>query len=190
MKIASRLMLGATVLTALAVVGSAGTTGWLALNHSSQAVEAALQRQFQTTAAGREEALLRQFESFGELLQSQAHSRMTQEALYGFVRPFDSYRYEVPATINIAELREQLGHWYQDEYIPFHRRNGEYRNERTPDWQGWLDNMAHDALLLTDQPRWTGCFASDGRSSRQHHLFPAAPQVPRQLSRSGGAFRF
>ncbi len=62
MKIASRLMLGATVLTALAVVGSAGTTGWLALNHSSQAVEAALQRQFQTTAAGREEALLRQFE--------------------------------------------------------------------------------------------------------------------------------
>src|SRR5690625_2679053 len=122
MKIASRLMLGATVLTALAVVGSAGTTGWLALNHSSQAVEAALQRQFQTTAAGREEALLRQFESFGELLQSQAHSRMTQEALYGFVRPFDSYRYEVPATINIAELREQLGHWYQDEYIPFHRR--------------------------------------------------------------------
>lgn len=148
MKIASRLMLGATVLTALAVVGSAGTTGWLALNHSSQAVEAALQRQFQTTAAGREEALLRQFESFGELLQSQAHSRMTQEALYGFVRPFDSYRYEVPATINIAELREQLGHWYQDEYIPFHRRNGEYRNERTPDWQGWLDNMAYEALLL------------------------------------------
>src|SRR5690625_5393294 len=107
MKIASRLMLGATVLTALAVVGSAGTTGWLALNHSSQAVEAALQRQFQTTAAGREEALLRQFESFGELLQSQAHSRMTQEALYGFVRPFDSYRYEVPATINIAERSEE-----------------------------------------------------------------------------------
>lgn len=143
MKIASRLMLGATLLTALAVVGSAGTTGWLALNHSSLAVETALQRQFQTTAAGREDALVRQFESFRELLQSQAHNRMTQEALYGFVRPFDSYRYEVPAT-DAAALREQLGHWYQHEYIPFHWRSA----DSTPDWQNWLDSMAYEALLL------------------------------------------
>lgn len=143
MKIASRLMLGATLLTALAVVGSAGTTGWLVLSHSSHAVETALQRQFQTTAAGREDALLRQFESFGELLQSQAHSRMTQEALYGFVRPFDSYRYEVPAT-NAANLREQLGLWYQHEYIPAHWP----RVDQPPDWQNWLDGMAHEALLL------------------------------------------
>lgn len=143
MKIASRLMLGATLLTALAVVGSAGTTGWLAINHSSVAVQAALERQFQTTAAGREDALLRQFESFGELLQSQAHSRMTQEALYGFVRPFDSYRYEVPPS-NAATLREQLALWYQHEYVPFHWPDA----DTAPDWQGWLDTMAYEALLL------------------------------------------
>lgn len=43
MKISRRLMLGATLLTAVSVIGSAGTTGWLALNDSSHAFEGALE---------------------------------------------------------------------------------------------------------------------------------------------------
>ena len=181
MKIASRLMLGATLLTALAVIGSSGVTGWWAMNHSSRAVSEALERQFLSIAAGRENALHQQFEHFSELLQSQAHNRMTQDALYRFVRPFDSYRYEVPFT-DEATLREQLAQWYKEQYAPFYRRAS---GGTAPDWQAWLDAMRYEALLiqhyyLQTNPDGPGHFESledreDGTIyTQQHRLYHAS----------------
>lgn len=47
MKIATKLMLGASLLTIIAVTISAGATGWLALKQARQSVEYSVHQQFQ-----------------------------------------------------------------------------------------------------------------------------------------------
>lgn len=143
MTISRRLMLGALFLTTLSVVSSTGITGWLALNKSSQAIEHSLTRQFQTIAASREDAISQLFDGYRDLLQALAHNRMTQEALYGFVRPFDSYRYEVPYTPAEA-LRDELQGWYQDRFASHYR----HVTGNTAPIKSWLDSMTYEAQLL------------------------------------------
>ncbi|MEE2000963.1 hypothetical protein QWY20_05815 [Alkalimonas sp. MEB108] len=46
MKIATKLMLGASLLTIIAVTISAGATGWLALKQARQSVEYSVHQQF------------------------------------------------------------------------------------------------------------------------------------------------
>lgn len=143
MKISSRLMLGATLLTVVSVIGSAGTTGWLALRDSSRAIEDSLEKQFQAIASSRDDAVTRLFEGYNDLLHSLANGRMTQEALYGFVRPFDSYRYEVPY-MDPEALRGELEPWYREVLASHYRQTS---GERAPTKQ-WLDSMAYEAQLL------------------------------------------
>ncbi|ACE82874.1 methyl-accepting chemotaxis protein [Cellvibrio japonicus] len=144
MNISSRLMLGAMVLTGIAVILAAGTTGWLALQQTNRALSQNLEQRFQALAEGRAQAVATQFSSYAELLLSLSHGRMTQEAVYGFIRPFASYRYEVSATPE-AELRTQLADWYQQTYAPYHRQltRGQPADART-----WVEGFSLETLLI------------------------------------------
>ncbi|WP_041521701.1 methyl-accepting chemotaxis protein [Gilvimarinus agarilyticus] len=144
MKISTRLTLGAIALTAVAVIGSAGTTGWLALKESSSAIETSLKNQFHAIARGRAAAIDAKLDSYRDLLSSLAHGRMTQDAVYGFVRPFDSYRYEVGITDKDA-ITAGLSTWYQQQYLP-HTRRTQYGFEPAVD--EWLPAMSFEAQLL------------------------------------------
>ncbi len=144
MKISSRLMLGAMLLTGITVLLAAGTTGWLAVKESNRALSHNLEQQFQALAAGRAQAVSAQFSNYQELLLSLAHGRMTQEAVYGFVRPFASYRYEVPSRDTEA-LRSELLHWYAQTYSPYHAQQtaGE-----TLDATPWVKAFSQETLLI------------------------------------------
>ncbi|WP_020207636.1 methyl-accepting chemotaxis protein [Gilvimarinus chinensis] len=144
MKISTRLMLGAIALTVFAVIGSAGTTGILALKDSSNAIETTLKNQFHAIALGREAAVQSSLNHYQDLLNSLANGRMTQDAAYGFVRPFDSYRYEV-GIMDKNALSSELAQWYQNEYTPFHQRKSD---GVTPAVGQWLEQMAYEAQLL------------------------------------------
>ncbi len=144
MKISSRLMLGAMLLTGVAVLLAAGTTGWLAVKESNRALSHNLEQQFQALAAGRAQAVSAQFSNYKELLLALANGRMTQEAIYGFVRPFSSYRYEVPSRAT-EELRGELQQWYSNTYLPFHRAQ---TNGDTIDSRAWLEKFSQEALLI------------------------------------------
>ena len=160
MKISTRLTLGAIALTAVAVIGSAGTTGWLALKESSSAIETSLKNQFHALARGRAAAIDAKLDGYSDLLNSLAHGRMTQDAVYGFVRPFDSYRYEVGNTDKVAVAAE-LSTWYQQQYLPFVRRT-QYGFEPAVDQ--WLTEMSFEAQLL------------------QHYYLQTNPGWPDQLA--------
>jgi methyl-accepting chemotaxis protein len=144
MKISSRLMLGAMLLTGLAVLLAAGTTGWFALTESNRALSQNLEQQFQSLATSRAQAITTQFSNYHELLLSLSHGRMTQEAVYGFVRPFASYRYEVTARTT-EELRSELADWYENTYAPYHQQQskGDTLNARS-----WLEKLSQEALLI------------------------------------------
>lgn len=144
MNIAARLMIGAVSLTALVVILAAGTTGWIAISDGSDAVESAIEQQFQAVAVGRENALQAQFGSYKDLLQSLAHNRMTQEASYGLVRAFSSYHYEVSAP-STDELRTQLNQWYAQEYLPLYEQKTQ--GLKAP-IDSWLSSLSIDALLI------------------------------------------
>ncbi|GGY83718.1 methyl-accepting chemotaxis protein [Cellvibrio zantedeschiae] len=144
MNIAARLMIGAVTLTATVVILAAGTTGWIAISDSADAVETAIEQQFEAVAVGRENALRAQFESYKDLLQSLAHNRMTQEAGYGLVRAFSSYHYEVTAPAT-EELRSQLSQWYQQEYAPAYQQQTHGLNAPVDDW---LASLSVDARLI------------------------------------------
>ena len=144
MKISSRLMLGAMLLTGVAVLLAAGTTGWLALKESNRSLSHNLEQQFQALAASRAQAITAQFSNYQELLLSLSHGRMTQEAVYGFVRPFASYRYEV-ASRPAEELRGELNSWYQNNYQPHHYQ---LSKGDSPDTRAWLETFSQEALLI------------------------------------------
>ncbi|UTF58752.1 methyl-accepting chemotaxis protein [Gilvimarinus sp. DA14] len=144
MKISTRLMVGAIALTVFAVIGSAGTTGILALKDSSNAIETTLKNQFHAIALGRDTAIQSSLSHYQDLLNSLANGRMTQDAAYGFVRPFDSYRYEV-GIMDKNALSGELAQWYRNEYSPFHQRQSA---GEAPNVNQWLEQMAYEAQLL------------------------------------------
>lgn len=144
MNIATRLMIGAIALTAIAVVSAAGTTGWLAVSDSSSVFEQSIAQQFQAVAIGRENAVQTQLTSYRELLLSLAHGRMAQDALYGLVRPFSSYHYEATSPGD-EELRRQLKEWYEQDYAPLYQTQTQGLNAPLEDW---LAGLSSDALLL------------------------------------------
>ena len=144
MKISTRIMLGATVLTGLAVLMSSGATGWFAVRDSSSAVETSIEQQFQAVATGLSNSVEYQFAGYRDLLQSQANGRMTQEAVYGFVRPFVSYRYEVTAP-DLQTLRSTMQQWYQSTYQPFYSRRS--HGLQAPAQQ-WVEQMSLEGLLI------------------------------------------
>ncbi len=144
MKIIIRLMVGATLLTGLAVLLSAAATGFLASRSASEVIEHAIEQQFQTIASSRQAQLLAEMHSLENLLQTMAHGRLVQDAVYGFIRPFASYRYEV-ATEPTDTLHQQMQQWYSTHYAPlFFARSG---GLAAPIDQ-WLASMSHEALLL------------------------------------------
>lgn len=144
MRIATKLMLGASLLTIVAVTISAGTTGWLALKQARQSVEYSVHQQFQAVAAGRQASLEQRYQSDSDLLLSLANSRLTQEAVYGFVRPYVSYRYEV-VTPPLDELRQNMLQWYQQQYQPWYRQQS--NGAQAPVVQ-WVEQMKLETLLL------------------------------------------
>ena len=144
MKISTRLMLGSSLLTILAVVVSSGITGWLALDRSSEAVGRSVEQQFMAVAAGRQSSVSSQVQSHHDLLLSVANSRMTQEAIYGFVRPFVSYRYEVTPP-KMEQLQQSMGAWYQEHYQPIYSERT--RGETAP-VADWLSAIRLEGLLL------------------------------------------
>lgn len=144
MKISTRLMLGSSLLTILAVVISSGITGWLALDRSSEAVGRTVEQQFMAVAAGRQSSVSSQLQSHHDLLLSVANSRMTQEAIYGFVRPFVSYRYEVTPP-KLEQLQQSMGDWYQQHYQPIYSERT--RGETAP-VADWLSAIRLEGLLL------------------------------------------
>ena len=144
MKISTRLMLGSSLLTILAVVVSSGITGWLALDRSSEAVGRSVEQQFMAVAAGRQSSVSSQVQSHHDLLLSVANSRMTQEAIYGFVRPFVSYRYEVTPP-KLEQLQQSMDAWYQEHYQPVYSERT--RGETAPVGD-WLSAIRLEGLLL------------------------------------------
>lgn len=144
MKISTRLMLGSSLLTILAVVVSSSITGWLALDRSSEAVGRSVEQQFMAVAAGRQSSVSSQVQSHHDLLLSVANSRMTQEAIYGFVRPFVSYRYEVSPP-KLEQLQQSMGDWYQEHYQPIYSERT--RGETAPA-ADWLSAIRLEGLLL------------------------------------------
>jgi len=143
MNIAARLLIGATALTAFAVILAAGTTGWLAIEDSADAFEHSINQQFQSVALGREQSLQRQFDGYRDLLLSLARSRMAQEALYSLVRPFASYHYEASSPGD-DQLRQQLRNWYDQGYRQHYRTD----TGQEPPIDTWLEGLSSDALLL------------------------------------------
>ncbi|MEE2000964.1 hypothetical protein QWY20_05820 [Alkalimonas sp. MEB108] len=95
-------------------------------------------------AAGRQASLEQRYQSDSDLLLSLANSRLTQEAVYGFVRPYVSYRYEV-ATPPLDELRQNMLQWYQQQYQPWYRQQS--RGQDAPVAQ-WVEQMKLESLLL------------------------------------------
>ncbi|WP_049631091.1 methyl-accepting chemotaxis protein [Cellvibrio sp. pealriver] len=144
MKISARLMLGAIAMTGIAVVLAAGTTSWLALKESKQALSQNLEQQFQALAESRAQAIQSQFTSYSDLLLSLSHGRMTQEAVFALVRPFASYRYEV-SPLSIEELRSQLTQWYQQTYLPYDRQSN---RTAAPDTSQWVQQFSLETLLI------------------------------------------
>ncbi|SEQ44055.1 methyl-accepting chemotaxis protein [Ectothiorhodospira magna] len=85
-------MAGATALTGLAVLLSAVITSHVADRSATQVIEHAIGQQFQTVADGRQARLLDEIQGLENLLQTLAHGRLVQDAVYGFIRPFASYQ--------------------------------------------------------------------------------------------------
>lgn len=137
-------MLGAICLTIVSVISAAGTTAWLALQNSSAAIEDSIEQQFQAVAISRANQIHAQLQGYEDLLLSLSHGRLLQEAMYGFVRPFVSYRYEVES-ISTDELRAQLQQWYAHTYQPVYRL--ETGGLDAPFHQ-WLPQLSHEALLI------------------------------------------
>ena len=144
MTIATRLMLGVSLLTLMAVVIAAGITGWQALERSSEVVEHSVEQQFQAVAAGRQTSLSLQLESHHDLLLSMANNRLTQEAVYGFVRPFVSYRYEVPAP-SLDQLKISMKDWYANHYQPLY---GAQTQGQRADYESWIEATRYEGLLI------------------------------------------
>ncbi|WP_409525368.1 methyl-accepting chemotaxis protein [Nitrincola sp. MINF-07-Sa-05] len=144
MKISTRIMLGATVLTGLAVLVSSGATGWFAVRDSSSAVETSIEQQFQAVATGLSNSVEYQFAGYRDLLQSLANGRMTQEAVYGFVRPFVSYRYEVTSP-DLQTLRSTMLQWYQKVYQPLYTRRSHGLQAPVNEW---VEQMSLEGLLI------------------------------------------
>lgn len=144
MKISTRLMLGASLLTVLAVMVSSGITGWQALGRSSQVVEDSVEMQFQAVAAGRATSLQLQLQSHHDLLLSTANNRLTQEAIYGFVRPFVSYRYEVQAP-SLEALQAGMSEWYESQYQPLYA--SQTLDDQAP-YQEWIEQTRYEGLLI------------------------------------------
>lgn len=144
MTISTRLMLGSCLLTILAVVLSSGITGWLALDRSTEVVGRSVENQFLAVAAGRQSSVSSQLQSHHDLLLSVANSRMTQEAIYGFVRPFVSYRYEVTPP-PLEQLRQRMAAWYQDQYQPLHDQRTGGGTLAVADW---VKDIRLEGLLL------------------------------------------
>lgn len=144
MKISTRLMLGAIALTGFAVILAAGATGWLAIRETDKALTEKLEQQFQSLAESRAQAITTEFAHYSELLLSLSHGRMTQESVYGSVRPFASYRYEVIAP-PVEQLRSDLQRWYQDIYSS----HPLFKTQAEPfDTQQWVTQMPLEALLI------------------------------------------
>lgn len=137
-------MLGAIALTGFVVTLAAGTTGWLAIHETDKALTEKLEQQFQSLAGSRAQAVNAEFSHYSELLLSLAHGRMTQEAVYGFVRPFASYRYEVIAP-PIEQLRADLQGWYRKTYVR-HPQAGQQAESLDTDY--WVTQMPLEALLI------------------------------------------
>lgn len=133
MKISTRLMLGSSLLTILAVVLSSGITGWLALDRGSNAVERSVEQQFMAVAAGRQSNVTSQLESHHDLLLSIANNRMTQEAIHGFSRPFASYRYEISPP-PLEDLQQTMIDWYQQHYQPLYQQLTHGESAPVADW--------------------------------------------------------
>ena len=144
MNIAIRLMLGASLLTGVAVLLSGLTTSYVANRAASQVIEHAIGQQFQTVADARRARLLDEMCALENLLQTLAHGRMVQDAVYAFLRPFASYRYEVEMETKDA-LRQRMAAWYRSEYAPLYAaRTGGL----TAPVDDWLQAMSHEALLI------------------------------------------
>ena len=144
MNIARKLTLGAGVLTIMAVILSAGTSGLLALKDSSNAVHLSAEQQFQALAASRHTMLQTQLESQQQLLNVLAHNRLTQEAIYSFKNPFVSYRYEVSAP-NLDSLKQQMADWYAKKYQPYFQAQTQGQSVNTG---SWLEKSKFETLLL------------------------------------------
>ncbi|SFM62140.1 methyl-accepting chemotaxis protein [Ectothiorhodospira mobilis] len=144
MKILTRLTIGATVLAGLAVLLSAGVTGLLAQRGASQVIEHGIQQQFGAVASGRRARLEDEMADMRHLLETLAHGRMVQDAVWGFKEPYVSYRYEV-ASEPTQTLRGQMASWYRETYAPLYqeRTHGEDLDPRP-----WVEAMSHEALLL------------------------------------------
>jgi methyl-accepting chemotaxis protein len=144
MNIARKLTLGAGVLTVMAVILSASTSGLLALKDSSDAVQQSAEQQFQALAASRHTMLLTQLDSQQQLLNALAHNRLTQEAIYSFKNPFVSYRYEVSAP-NLDGLKQQMADWYNTKYQPYFQAQTQGLSVNT---SAWLEKSKFETLLL------------------------------------------
>ncbi|WP_233080855.1 methyl-accepting chemotaxis protein [Rheinheimera soli] len=144
MNIARKLTLGAGVLTVMAVILSASTSGLLALKDSSDAVHQSAEQQFQALAASRHTMLHTQLDSQQQLLNALAHNRLTQEAIYSFKNPFVSYRYEVSAP-NLDGLKQQMGDWYNTKYQPYFQAQTQGLSVNTNEW---LEKSKFETLLL------------------------------------------
>lgn len=144
MNIARKLTVGAGVLTIMAVILSASTSGLLALKDSSDAVHQSAEQQFQALAASRHTMLQTQLDSQQQLLNVLAHNRLTQEAIYSFKNPFVSYRYEVSAP-DLNSLKQQMGDWYTKHYQPYVRTQAGGLSVNTSQW---LEKSKFESLLL------------------------------------------
>lgn len=144
MNIARKLTIGAGVLTIIAVILSASTSGLLALQDSSDAVYQSAEQQFQALAASRHTMLQTQLNSQQQLLNVLAHNRLTQEAIYSFKNPFVSYRYEVSAP-NLDSLKQQMNAWYSTKYQPYYQTQTQGLSINTKDW---LEKAKFETLLL------------------------------------------
>lgn len=144
MTITRKLTFGAALLTIVAVIISAGSTGFLAQQQSSKALSQSVEQQFLAVAAGREGALQQRFQADSDQLLSLANSRLTQEAVYGFIRPFVSYRYEVE-TPTLEQLKSTMASWYSSRYQSLYRE--QTAGASAPVSQ-WLDKMTLEGLLI------------------------------------------
>lgn len=144
MSIATRLMLGASLLTIIAVLVASGITGWQILGRSTEVVEHSVEQQFQAIAAGRRSGIGTYLDSHRDLLLSTANTRMTQEAIYALIRPFASYRYEVTAP-PAAALQESMRGWYAEHYQPLYAARTQGNSAPYADW---VTRTSYEGLLL------------------------------------------
>jgi methyl-accepting chemotaxis protein len=144
MSIATRLMLGASLLTIITVLVTSGITGWQILGRSTEVVEHSVEQQFQAIAAGRRSSIRTYLDSHRDLLLSTANTRMTQEAIYALVRPFGSYRYEVSAP-PVGVLQESMRNWYAEHYQPLY---AERTHGGKAPYADWVTRTSYEGLLL------------------------------------------